>query len=124
PLTQSGVEYNAALYGDRRVVLVVSAGAEPSLTDVVTNIAAVCADIGQRVALLSTAGLASPGIESELPRSTPSWWRRWPSGADGMALPSDEEADRLLRGTITPTDVESRFGETGGPGGLRLALRC
>ena len=57
--TQPELEPSSALYADRRVVMVVSAGAEPSLPDVVINLATVCAETGQRVALISTSGLAS-----------------------------------------------------------------
>ena len=57
----AALERGSPGYADRRVVMVASAGVEPSLADVVTNLATVCAEIGQRVALVSTAGLASPG---------------------------------------------------------------
>ena len=103
--------------------MVTSAGAEASLPDVVTNLATVCAETGQRVALLSTAGLASPGMESELPQSTPMWWNQWPSPGNGDALPVEENRSRLLSGSLNPTDVEPLFGETGVPGVSRLDLR-
>jgi hypothetical protein len=108
---------------DRRVVLVASAGTEPSLGDVVTNLATVCAEVGQRVALLSTAGLASPAAEVELPQSTPLWWKQWPSRGNGAALPIEGEQVSLLSGPLNPTDVENLLGETGVPGVSRLDLR-
>lgn len=108
---------------ERRVVMVVSAETEPSLGDVVTNLATVCAQIGQRVALVSTAGLASPGAESELPQLSPVWWKHWPSPGNGAGLPMEGQRGDLLNGPLNPTDVENLFGETGIPGVSRLDLR-
>jgi Mrp family chromosome partitioning ATPase len=108
---------------DRRVVMVASAGEEPSLADVVTNLATVCAEIGQRVALISTAGLASLGEDAELRQSTPSWWKQWPSPGNGAANGIEEERASLLTGSLNPTDVEQLLGETGVPGVSRLDLR-
>jgi hypothetical protein len=123
PVTQPGLDAIAAGGTDRRVVMVASAETEPSLTDVVTNLAAVCAQIGQRVALVSTAGLASPGAEQELPQSTPLWWKHWPSPGHGAESSTDREPSSLLSGPLNPTDVESLLGETGVPGVSRLDLR-
>jgi Mrp family chromosome partitioning ATPase len=123
PVAQHPLGPNSAAQGERRVVVVVSGSAEPSLSDVVTNLATVCAEIGQRVALLSTSGLASPGIESELPQSSPSWWESGSSAGNGAGLPVEEERSRLLHGSLSPADLESRFGETGVPGVSRLDLR-
>ena len=100
--------------------MVASAEEEPSLADVVTNLATVCAEIGQRVALVSTAGLASSEIGSELPQSTPSWW---PSPGNSNGLATEEEQARLLTGTLNATDVEHLLVETGVPGVSRLDLR-
>lgn len=111
-----------AQFLDRRVVMVTSAGAEPSLEDVVTNLATVCSEIGQRVAMISTAGLASPDADAELPQTTPSWWKQWPSPGNG-ALPVEDERDSLLSGPLNPTDVAELFGETGVSGVSRLDLR-
>jgi hypothetical protein len=108
---------------DRRVVLVASAGTEPSLGDVVTNLATVCAEVGQRVALLSTAGLASPGAEVELAQTTPLWWKQWPSRGNGAAFPIEGAQVSLLSGPLDPADVENLLGETGVPGVFRLDLR-
>jgi len=123
PVAQPALGRSLALGAERRVVMVASAGAEPSLDDVVTNLATVCAQIGQRVALLSTAGLASPGAEAELPQSTPLWWKQWPSPGNGAELPTEEERGSLLSGPLKPTDVENLLGETGVPGVSRLDLR-
>jgi hypothetical protein len=108
---------------DRRVVLVASAGEEPSLADVVTNLATVCAEIGQRVALVSTAGLASPGAGSDPPQSTPLWRRHLPYPGNGAPLPIEDERIGLFTGSLNPTDVENLLEETGVPGVSRLDLR-
>ena len=101
-----------------------SPGEEPSLADVVTNLATVCAEIGQRVALLSTAGLASPGVEVELPQSTPLWWKHWPSSREGRWPPNSAKSQAsLLSGPLKADDVENLLGETGIPGVSRLDLR-
>jgi hypothetical protein len=120
---EPALERSLAGLADRRVVMAASAGEEPSLADVVTNLATVCAEIGQRVALLSTAGLASPGAEAELPQSTPLWWKHWPSSDNGGGLPIREERVSLLSGPLKPDDVENLLGETGVPGVSRLDLR-
>ena len=107
---------------DRRVILVVSGEVEPSLGDVVTNLANVCSEAGQRVALVSTAGLASVGADSELPQ-TPLWWKQWPSPGNGAGSTVDGERNSLVSGPLNPTDVENLLGETGIPGVSRLDLR-
>jgi hypothetical protein len=128
----AGLESSRARQTDRRVVMVASAGEEPSLADVVTNLATVCAEIGQRVALVSTAGLASLGegpepaslgVGSGPPQSTPLGWKNPPSPGNGARLPIEDERTGLLTGSLNPTDVENRLGETGVPGVLRLDLR-
>jgi hypothetical protein len=103
--------------------MVTAAGEEPSLEDVVTNLASVCADVGQRVALLSTVGLASPNADAELPQTTPSWWKQWPSSGNVARLPIEKDRVNLLSGPLDPTDVEDLFGETGVTGVSRLDLR-
>ena len=123
PVPEPALERSLAGLADRRVVMAASAGEEPSLADVVTNLATVCAEIGQRVALLSTAGLASPGAEAELPQSTPLWWKHWPSSDNGGGLPIREERVSLLSGPLKADDVENLLGETGVPGVSRLDLR-
>jgi hypothetical protein len=123
PIRQAARERGQAGLTDRRVVMVASAEEELSLADVVTNLATVCAEIGQRVALVSTAGLASPEVGSELPQSTPLWWKHWPSPGNGNGLAIEEEQARLLTGPLNATDVEHLLGETGVPGVSRLDLR-
>ena len=108
---------------DRRVVLIASASEEQSLGDVATNLATVCAEVGQRVALVSTAGLASHGTEAELPEPTPLWWKQWPTPGSGAALPMKAVRPSLLSGSLDTADVEELLGETGVPGVVRLDLR-
>jgi hypothetical protein len=122
PLARTALERSTARQADRRVVMVASADAEPSLTDVVTNLASVCADTGQRVALVSTAGLESPA-ESDLPQAAPLWWKHWPAPGNGASSRVEEERDRLLNGSVRPADVEHLLGETGVPRVSRLDLR-
>ena len=122
PANGPGFEHRPARHSDRRVVMVVSAGTELSLADVVTNLATVCAEVGQQVALVSTAGLASQGGDPELPQPTPLPWT-WPSPGNGAAVPIEEERTRLLKGHLSPTEVEHLLGETGVPGVARLDLR-
>ena len=110
-------------YGDRRVVMIASAEAEQSLGDVATNLATVCAETGQRVALVSTAGLASAGAEGYLPQPAPFWWKQWPPLESGGALATRADRPSLLSGSLDPADVEELLGETGVPGVLRLDLR-
>jgi hypothetical protein len=123
PAAQPALGPSSTRSTKRRVVLVASAGTEASLEDVVTNLAAVCAETGEKVALLSTAGLASPGAEVELPQSTPLWWKQWPSPGNGAAFPIEGERVSLLSGPVSPAEVENLLGETGVPGVSRLDLR-
>lgn len=123
PAARPALQRGPAQIADRRVVMVASAAAEPSLEDVVTNLATVCSEIGQRVVLLSTAGLASQEADVELPQTTPSWWKQWPSPGNGASFAVEEERDSLLSGPLNPTDVEELFGETGVAGVSRLDLR-
>jgi hypothetical protein len=123
PVTRSGLERSLDPGAERRVVMVASAGAEDSLADVVTNLATVCAQTGQQVALLSTAGLAAPDVGAELPQSTLLWSKHSPSPGNGSGLPIEEERHRLLTGHLKPTDIEHLLGETGVPGVSRLDLR-
>jgi hypothetical protein len=103
--------------------MVVSADTEPSLGDVVTNLATVCAETGQQVALLSTAGLGSPEGEPALTSSNALWWKNWPTPGNGAGYAAEEGRDRLMSGPVDPADVEQLFGETGIAGVRRLDLR-
>ena len=122
PIAPAALERSRFGHSDRRVVMVASAGTEISLGDVVTNLATVCAEIGQRVALISTSGFAAPQGDSELPQSTPLWWKQRPFLENGTSLPDEEERARLLTGPLNPTDVEHLLRETDVPGISRLDL--
>ena len=123
PVTPSALERLPGRQTDRRVVRVTSAAAEPSLTAVVTNLSTVCADVGQRVVLVSTAGLASPAADPELSSTPRLWWRQWPALGNGGGLPLEEERVRLQTASLNPADVELLLGATGVPGVSRLDLR-
>lgn len=103
--------------------MVASADAEPSLSDVVTNLASVCADTGQRVALVSTDGLESAPGEGELAEPAPLWWKHWPTPGNGAGPRIDNERNRLQHDPIRPADVEYLLGDTGVPNVSRLDLR-
>ena len=122
-VTRPGLERGLDPGTERRVVMVASAGAEPSLADVVTNLATVCAQTGQQVALVSTAGLAAHDVGAGLPQSTLSWSKQLPSPGNGSGLSIEEGRDRFLTGHLNPTDIEHLLGETGVPGVSRLDLR-
>lgn len=103
--------------------MVTSPGPEPSLEDVALNLAKVCAETGQLVALVSTSGLAEPAV-SELPQTTPLWWKNWPSPRSGDAASSTGGEDAtLVFGPLSPADVKDLFGETSVPGVSRLDMR-
>ncbi len=123
PLPQLAADLSRARHVARRVVMVTSAETEATLVDVAANLATVCAETGQRVVLVSTAGLASPGDVSELPMPTPLWSQRWPYPLSGPAFSTEEASLRLLTGPVRPEDVEDLLGDTGIPGVSRLDLR-
>lgn len=107
----------------RRVVMVTSPGAESTLTDVTTNLATVCAEVGQRVTLLSTSGLAASPEESEGPSPDDAWWSGWPS-AGGETFSHDEPDGGLFSGPLDRDDVEDLLTDTDIPGVTRLDLRA
>ena len=107
----------------RRVVMITSPGIEPTLSDVATNLATACAETGQRVAIVSTAGLASPHEGAEVEGAAPLWWRSWPGSHAGAGASPEEERARLVSGPLGPADVEGLLGDTGVPGVSRLDLR-
>jgi hypothetical protein len=123
PVNPAALEGSPPGVSGRRVVMVATADVEPSLADVVTNLATVSAEIGQRVALVSTAGLESPDPGPALPQSSPLWWKQWPTPEKGSALAIEAERTRLLTGPLEAADVEDLLGETGIPGVSRLDLR-
>jgi len=103
--------------------MITSPGIEPTLSDVATNLATVCAETGQRVAIVSTAGLASPHEGAEVEGAAPLWWRSWPGSPAGAGASPEEERARLVSGPLVPADVEGLLGDTGVPGVSRLDLR-
>ena len=108
----------------RRVVMITSPGIEPTLSDVATNLATVCAETGQRVVIMSTAGLASPQEAADVEGAAPLWWRSWPGSPGSAGASPEEERVRLVSGPLHPADVERLLGDTGVPGVSRLDLRA
>lgn len=123
PVPQDSADLVPAQHQGRRVVMVTSPGSETSLSDVVMNLATISAEIGQRVVIVSTAGLAVHGDSSELPLSPPLWWKQWPSPRHGGGPSAEDVRARLLTGPVSPADVEDLLGDTGIPGVTRLDLR-
>jgi hypothetical protein len=107
----------------RRVVMVTSPGVELSLSDVVTNLATVSAQTGERVAVLSTGGLASPEADPEQQLSPALPWRGWRSTRRRAEMSSGRRPGHLLTGTPKPVEVEELLEDTGVPGVSRLDLR-
>jgi hypothetical protein len=108
--------------GDRSVVLVTSPGTEPTLSDVALNLATVCAEVGQRVVLLSTANLALPAESAEEPAMPALWWLHWPA-PEGGTTSLEEQRLRLQTDALQAADVEALLGETEVQGVRRLDLR-
>ena len=107
---------------DRSVVLVTSPGMESTLPDVALNLATVCAEVGQRVVMLSTANVALPSESAEEPPMPPLWWLHWPP-PEGATTSVEEQRLRLQTGAVQPADVEALLSETGVHGVRRLDLR-
>jgi Mrp family chromosome partitioning ATPase len=92
----------------RRVIMVTSPGWEPTRAVVAVNLATVCAESGQRVAMVSTDGMDELlAAESEVQASP---------RADG-------EHVRRFFGHVTPADVRDLLEETKVPGISLLALQ-
>jgi hypothetical protein len=108
--------------GDRSVVLVTSPGTEPTLPEVSLNLATVCSEVGQQVALLSTANLAVPAEGAEEPPMPPLWWLHWPA-PEGATTSVEAQRLRLQTDALQATDVEALLDETGVQGVRRLDLR-
>jgi len=113
--------FTPARHAARNVVMITSPGAEPSLEDVALKLATVCAEVGQRVALVSTSGLGAPA-DTDLPRTTPLWWKSWPSPRRDDTS-SDGPENPLLSGPLNPGDVDDLLGETSVSGVFRLDVR-
>jgi hypothetical protein len=107
---------------DRSVVLVTSPGMEPTLPEVSLNLATVCAEVGQRVALLSTANVVLPTESGESPPMPPLWWLHWPA-PEGATSSLEDQRLRLQTEALQPADVEALLGETEVQGVRRLDLR-
>jgi hypothetical protein len=102
--------------------MVTSPGQESTLADVATNLATVCAEVGQTVALLSTAIFATPAESDEESSSPPLWWLSWPEPQEtGTSV--DEQRRRLQTDDVRVADVDALLGETGVEGVRRLDLR-
>ncbi len=102
--------------------MVTSPGEESTLGDVASNLAAVCAEVGQKVVLLNTAifgNLAEDDAESPMP---PLWWLNWPAPQSATKSP-EEERLRLQTDEVRSAEIETLLGETGVPGVRRLDLR-
>jgi Mrp family chromosome partitioning ATPase len=107
---------------DRSVVLVTSPGMEPTLPKVSLNLATVCAEVGQRVALVSTDALAVPAEGAEEPPMPPLWWLHWPAPEGATSSPEAQRL-RLQTDALQAADVEALLDETGVQGVRRLDLR-
>jgi hypothetical protein len=95
---------------------------EPTLSEVSLNLATVCAEVGQRVALLSTANLAAPVEDADEPPMPPLWWMHWPA-PEGVPSSVETQRLRLQTDTLDGADVEALLVETEVPGVRRLDLR-
>jgi Mrp family chromosome partitioning ATPase len=93
----------------RTVVMVVSPGSEPTRGTVAQNLATVCAEIGQRVALVSTAGIDVSDVQRNPPELT------GPTTGAG--------AGRRLPPLLEPADVQPLLDETSVPGVSLLDLK-
>ena len=107
---------------NRSVVLVTSPGTESSLPGVALNLATVCAEVGQRVVLLSTANLAVPTEGVDEPPMPALWWLHWPAPPEGTTS-VEEQRLRLQTDAVTASDVEALLGESEVEGVRRLDLR-
>jgi hypothetical protein len=102
--------------------MVTSPGTESTLPEVALNLATVCAEVGQRVALLSTANLAAPAESAEDPPMPPLWWLHWPA-PEGASTSVGEQRLRLQTDAVQAADVDALLGETEVHGVRRLDLR-
>jgi Mrp family chromosome partitioning ATPase len=93
----------------RTVVMVASPGSEPTRAAVVFNLATVCAEIGQRVAVVSTAGIEAHDAGSKALKM-------------GSASTPDEPGRRLTE-PLRPVDVQELLEDTSVPGVSLLDLQ-
>jgi Mrp family chromosome partitioning ATPase len=93
----------------RTVVMVASPGLEPTRAAVALNLATVCAEIGQRVAVVSTSGIDAQEAQGR-PREL-------------TGPPTEDVAGRSLPGLLQPADVQPLLDDSGIPGVSLLDLR-
>jgi Mrp family chromosome partitioning ATPase len=103
-------------------VMITSPGEESTLGDVASNLAAVCAEVGQTVVLLNTAIFGNPAEDHAESPMPPLWWLNWPA-PQGTTKSLEEERHRLQTEDVKPDEIEALLGETGVPGVRRLDLR-
>ncbi len=109
PLPVPSLDLTPARHAARSVVMVTSPGSEPTRAAVAVNLASVCAEIGQRVVIVTTDGIDAHVDERELPRI--------------LAPLTDGESDRRLTGPLRPDDVQDRLEDTSVAGVSFLALQ-
>jgi len=109
PLPVPSLDLTPARHAARSVVMVTSPGSEPTRAAVAVNLASVCAEIGQRVVIVTTDGIDAHVDDRELPRI--------------LASLTDDERDRRLTGPLKPEDVQDRLEETSVPGVSFLGLQ-
>jgi Mrp family chromosome partitioning ATPase len=109
PLPVPSLDLTPARHAARSVVMVTSPGSEPSRASVAVNLATVCAEIGQRVVVVTTDGFDAH-VDGQEP----------PSSAGPLA---DDERDRRLTGPLRPDEVRDLLGDTSVPGVSFLDLK-
>jgi Mrp family chromosome partitioning ATPase len=108
PLPLPSLDLTPARHAARSVVMVTSPGLEPTRPAVAVNLATVCAEIGQRVVIVTTDGIDAHVDGLEPLRS---------------AAPLTNELDRRLAGPLRPEDVQDLLEDTSVPGVSFLALQ-
>jgi Mrp family chromosome partitioning ATPase len=103
------LDLTPARHAARSVVMVTSPGSEPTRAAVAVNLATVCAEIGQRVVIVTTEGIGALVDGLEPPMSA--------------GLLTDNERDRRLNGPLRPDDIEDLLEDTAIPGVSFLALQ-
>ena len=109
PLPVPSLDLTPARHAARSVVMVTSPGSEPTRAAVAVNLATVCAEIGQRVVIVTTDGIDAHVDGLEPSRSA--------------APLTDDERDRRLTGPLRPDDVRDLLEDTSVPGVSFLALQ-
>lgn len=122
-LSDPTFELTPAGHAARGVVMVTSPGLEASLADVVINLATICSEVGQRVAIMGSAGIEVPMDRSQLPLPTPVWGNGGRSSRHDVELSAGEGRARPVNGSVDPADVEDLLEDTGIPGVSRLDIR-